>query len=135
MTKPVITYPYTPVLLRDWLRTRLSELGESGVTVSTKPLPGADEDRPLPYVRVSSDGGIRGANLHVEDGIRVNVWHPDEGEAYRIASVVEGVLLAAPWPDGIRAVTPSSRPGTPIPDPDTGEPFVTFRVIAAPAPQ
>jgi hypothetical protein len=136
VTNAPILYPYTPVLARDHLRQHLPlvELGE-GVTVGTKPLPGADEARPLPYVRVSSDGGTRGSNLLALDDLRVNVWHSDEGKCAELAALVEGLILAGPWPSGIRSITARTRPTSPTPDPDTGDYLVAFGVTAAPAPR
>ncbi|UVK59029.1 tail terminator [Microbacterium phage Cen1621] len=136
MSSTLIVYPYTPVLARDHLRQHLPlfEAGE-GATVSTKPLPGADEARPLPYVQVSSDGGQRAANLAARDELRILVWHTDEGLAAELANLVEAVILAGPWPSGIRSITPRARPASPIPDPDTGDPMVVLGVTVAPAPR
>ncbi|QWY81833.1 tail terminator [Microbacterium phage Honk] len=136
MSSTLIVYPYTPLLARDHLRQHLPlfELGE-GVTVSTKPLPGADEERPLPYVRVSSDGGTRTAGLAATDELRLNIWHTDEGLAAELANLVEAIILAGPWPSGIRSITPRARPASPIPDPDTGDPMVVLGVTAAPKPR
>lgn len=135
MSTAPIVFPYTPVLARDHLRQHLPivELGE-GVTVSTKPLPQPSTGR-IPYVRVSSDGGTRTSALGASDDLRVNVWHTDEGLAADLAALVEALLLAGPWPDGIRSITPRIRPGTPIPDPDTGDLMVTLGVTAAPKPR
>ncbi|WP_036321834.1 hypothetical protein [Microbacterium sp. B24] len=136
MSSTPILYAYTPVLLRDHLRQHLPlvPIGE-GVTVSTKPLPGADESRPLPYVRISSDGGVRTPGLLATDELRVNVWHPDEGRCAQLAALVEAIAVAGPWPDGIRSVTPRSRPTSPVPDPDTDDPMVALGVTAYPTPR
>lgn len=126
-----ILFPDAQRAARDLLRALLagrSEPEAAGVTVSTRGLPGADEDRSLPYVQVRSDGKFRNSRLDGRATIRVIVWHTDEGLAEDLAALCEALILAATSTD-IRSVSPVAGP-IPTGDPDTGLPLSFFTITA-----
>lgn len=134
----VITYADGQLATRDIVRRLLSARPEpyaQGVTVSTKDLPGSDDDRPIPYVRVTDDGpSSRDARLDIVAPIRVVVWHTDVGLAKRLAGLIEGLLLDEANGDGVRGFTPGTGPiGTE--DPDTGLPIAYITLDARLAPR
>lgn len=73
-----------------------------GATVGTKMLPGSTGARPLPYVRVTSDGTSRDSQLRGRQVLRFNVWHDDEGFAEDLALLLESLLLGA-HTNGVRS--------------------------------
>lgn len=126
-----IGFPDPRRAARDLLRSVLASRAESfvqGVVVSTKPLPGADEGRSLPYVQVRSDGRFRDSRLNGRATVRVLVWHRDEGLGEDLAGLCESLLLAASSAE-IRGFSPVSGP-IPTSDPDTGEPLSFFTLTA-----
>lgn len=92
-----------------------------GVKVSTKPLPGADEARLLPYVQVRSDGRFRDSRLDGRATVRLLVWHEDEGAAEDLAALCEALLLASSSAS-VRGCTPGTGP-MPQADPATDTPL------------
>jgi hypothetical protein len=132
---PLITFPNPQRAARDILRAHVPSLAE-GVTsaqISTKDLPGADEARTLPYVRVVSDGRFRDSRLNGRATIRVVVWHEDAGLAEDLAALCEAVLLSRTSAD-MRGASSISGPLT-TGDPDNGLPMSYFTVTARLTPR
>jgi len=126
--EPII-FPDAQLAVRDLLRALLARRTEPavlGVTVSTKDLPGADENRPLPYVQVRSDGKFRDARLDGRATIRVLVFHRDVGLAEKLAAICEGLLLASSSAE-IRGSSPVAGP-LPTTDDETGLPLSFFTI-------
>lgn len=130
---PAIRFPDGQLAVRDLLRALLSGRDEPeviGAVVSTKPLPGSDEERQLPHVQVSLDGSARDSRLNGRATVRVTVTHRDEGRALALAALCEALLLA--YPSGeVRSASPVAGP-IPVPDgdPDTGLPLAFFSITA-----
>jgi hypothetical protein len=132
VSKPLLLFPDPTVLVRDRLRELLAERPElltRGVTVSTKPTTGADENRPRPYIHVMSLGGNTLRRVRAAEGVRLNVNDPDEGHAYKLAELARALLVAS----GVVLASSTARP-TKNTDPDTGEPLasVDLDVVTAP---
>ena len=130
LPRPVLTFPYTALETRDRLRADLAHRDgpyPQGVTVSTKPTAGADENRPRPYVHVLTLGGPILNGVRSRDSVRLNVNAADEGNAYRLAELARALLVAL---HGYRG---DSRP-TLTTDPDTGEPLASVDLDAVAAP-
>lgn len=132
MPDPILIYPDPAVAVRDLIRERLGAHGGpyADATVSTRLPASAD---PRPYVCVATDGGTRTSRLDARDTVRVNVYDPDDGVAYQLAALIEGIATAPPWPAGVRVILPRSRPYTTA-DPDTGEPLADLGLTASLAP-
>lgn len=131
MTGAVVVFPDPQLSVRDLLRALLSDRAEpelDGVTVSTRDLPGADESRQLPYIRVQSDGSFRDARLNGRATIRVTVWHRDTGLALSLAGLLEALLLSASS-SPIRGFSAVSGP-IPTDDEETGLPLTFFTITA-----
>lgn len=129
--EPVIVFPDAGLAVRDLLRGLLAsraEVAAKGVTVSTRAIPGADEKRPLPYVQVRSDGKFRNARLDGRATVRVLAYGKDEGLSEELASLCEGLLLAASS-DKVRGASSVSGP-LPTTDPDNGLPLSFFTITA-----
>jgi hypothetical protein len=127
VTRPVLTFPYPSLVVRDRLRALLPD-HVPGVTVSTKPTTGADESRPRPYVHVLTLGGRTVRGVRAVDVVRLNVNDPDEGDAYRIAELCRALLVAD------RIATGDARPDLNT-DPDTGEPLASIDLDVVTAPR
>jgi hypothetical protein len=126
-----IVFPDPQLAVRDLLRALLEERTEPealGARVSTRGLPGADENRSLPYVQVRSDGRYRDSRLDGRATVRVTIWHTDEGLAENLAALCEALLLAA-TSDKIRGITPVMGP-IPTGDEETGLPLSFFTITA-----
>ena len=112
MTDVPITFPDPRRAVRDILRDALAGRPESfasGVTVSTKPVPGGTGTRPVPWIQVRSDGRFRDSRLNGRATIRVLVWHADEGSGEDLAGLAEALLLAASSTD-VRGFSPVAGP-------------------------
>lgn len=128
---PVIVFPDPQRAVRDLLRSLLAsrpEAAAKGVTVAAKPIPGADERRSLPYVQIRSDGKYRNARLDGRATVRVLAYGKDEGLCDDLASLCEGLLLAASS-DEVRGASSVSGP-MPTTDPDNGLPLSYFTITA-----
>jgi hypothetical protein len=126
---PIITFPDPRQAVQTLLRELLADREEpevDGVTVSTKDLPGSDNDYPLPYVQIHSDGKFRDARLDGRATVRVVVWHRDEGLAEALATLCEALLLASSSTE-VRGSSSISGP-LPTGDPDNGLPMSYFTV-------
>jgi hypothetical protein len=131
-----ILFPDPQLAVRDLLRSLLTGRTEpvaANAKVSTKDLPGADENRALPYVQIRSDGSFRDSRLNGRATVRVLVWHTDEGRAQALALLCEALILAA-RSDDVRSVSPVSGP-IPTGDPDTGLPLSFFTITARLTPR
>lgn len=134
--EPVIVFPDGQLAVRDLLRSLLAGRSESyarGAVVSTRAIPGADESRRLPYVQVRSDGKFRDSRLDGRATIRVLAYgayngNPDEGASESLASLCEGLLLAASSGD-VRGSSPVTGPLI-TQDPDNGLPLAFFTITA-----
>lgn len=130
MDTPIV-FPDPQRAVRDLLRVLLADRPEAsvaGATVSTRDLPGADENYPLPYIQVRSDGRFRDARLNGRATVRVTVWHRDEGLAEDLAGLCEALLLAASSAQ-IRGISPVMGP-LPAGDEETGLPLSFFTITA-----
>ncbi|WGH20303.1 tail terminator [Arthrobacter phage MaGuCo] len=129
--RPVIVFPDPQLAVRDLIRSLLagrSDADAGSAKVSTRS-PDGDDARPvLPYVQVRSDGRYRDARLDGRATVRVTVWHKDEGLGDRLASLIEGLLLASSSAD-VRGCSPLVGP-IPTGDPDTGAPMSYFTITA-----
>jgi hypothetical protein len=126
-----IGFPDPRAAIRDLLRDLLAKRDDdyvAGVTVSVKDPPQADEVPVSPYIQIISDGRYRDSRLNGRATIRVLVWHSDDGLGERLASLCEGLLLAASSRD-IRSISPLVGP-IPTGDPDTGLPMSYFTITA-----
>lgn len=126
-----VVFPDPQLAVRDLLRSLLAGRQEPealGAVVSTKNPPGADEARALPYIQVRSDGRFRDSRLNGRATVRVLVYHRDVGLGEALASLCEGLLLAATS----AAVRGCSSVAGPLPtsDPETGLPFSFFTITA-----
>jgi len=105
----------------------------AGVTIGTKDLPGSTGDRPLPYVRITSEGSSRDSRLAGRQTIRLAVWHTDEGNAEDLALLIEALLLAS-HTDGVRSYGEISGVLTTT-DAETGLPLAFCTLAARLTPQ
>lgn len=129
--KPAITFPDAQRAVRDLLRSLLAgrtEASALGATVSTRGLTGGDENYPLPYIQVRSDGKFRDARLDGRATVRVLVYHRDEGLGEDLAALCEALLLSASSAE-IRGSTSVTGP-IPTGDPETGLPLSFFTITA-----
>lgn len=133
MSKPIVVFPDAQLLVRNLLRTLLagrSEAEAQGVFVTTKSIPGSDENPSLPYVQVRTDQSFRSQTVDGRSTIRVVVWHKDEGLGIRLASLIEGLLLSdAGTTSQIRGFT-SIAGVIPTEDPDTNDPMSYITLTA-----
>ena len=130
MVAAVITFPDAQLAVRDLLRALLAARPEGkGVTVSTKPIPGADGTHPLPYVQVVSDGAFRDSQLNGRASVRVLAYGRDEGASVTLAALCEGLLLAEASSDKVRGCSPLAGPQS-TSDPDNDLPFSYFTLTA-----
>lgn len=133
MSHPIIVFPDAQLLVRNLLRTLLADAPEDyaeGVTVSTKSIPGSDENPVLPYVQVRTDQSFRSQTVNGRSTIRVVVWHKDEGKGIALANLIEGLLLSdAGITSQIRGFT-SIAGVIPTEDPDTNDPMSYITLTA-----
>jgi hypothetical protein len=125
-----ILFPDAQLAVRDLLRTLLAGRSEpyaTGVTVSTREIPGADPF-PLPYVQVRSDGKFRDSRLDGRATVRVLAYGGDVGKSESLAALSEALLLAASSAE----VRGSSSVMGPMPttDPENGLPLSYFTITA-----
>lgn len=129
--KPVVVYRDAQAAAASVLRTLLAAREEpfvAGVQVGTRIPTGRTIDSPAyPYVMCVQDGpgSSRNLALSVVD-VRVTVWAKTEDDAYDLAQLCHGLLLAHSG-DAIRSTLPALSP-YPAEDPETGEPVASFSV-------
>jgi len=135
VTTPAITFPDAQLATRNLLRDIFAAEVDPTVpevTVSTRDLPGSDNDRPMPYVRVRLDGTDRDSQLNGTADLRITVWNTDEGLALWLAGYCEARLLASSG-RGVRNFGAGLGP-TPTTDIDTGLPIAFFTITARLSP-
>lgn len=118
--------------VRDHLAALLAPRPEPealGAKVSTLDVPGADGDRPLPWIQIKHDGSTRSSRASADASLRILIYHADAGLGLNLGFLVEALLIGTSS-STVRAYVAGALGPVGDTDPDLGIPFTSLTINA-----